>query len=83
MTVDGDAGGAGGNTIAFGRTVKGGGAGSGGHILFRFQTTPGSKGASYKGGAAGGTKGTDLLKYWLRYQEASARRFQRHNGTPV
>lgn len=59
LTVDGDAGGAGGNTIAFGRTVKGGGAGSGGHILFRFQTTPGSKGASYKGGAAGGTKGTD------------------------
>lgn len=59
LTVDGDAGGAGGNTIAFGRTVKGGGAGSGGHILFRFQTTLGSKGASYSGGAAGGIKGTD------------------------
>lgn len=59
QSVKGENGGAGGNTIAFGRTVKGGEGGTGGSVSYRSRITPGSKGASYSGGAAGGIKGTD------------------------
>ena len=52
------AGEAGGESTAFGKTVKGGEGGTGGRVYFG-AITAGSNGVGYVGGGAGGAKGTD------------------------